>query len=128
MEGNVRVLPIKRLGSLICVSVALGVVAGACGGASVDAQGSSGHAEGGSGCHTYIRGVLRRILPETSDLSCTTIDDLITGIPSEPGVESILGGSPQLLWKCRFYGEQEAPPLLLRCQHHKRQFSIVKSA
>jgi hypothetical protein len=70
--------------------------------------------------------VLGRILPETSDLNCAEIDDLIFGIPSEPGVNYIQDGSPRLLWKCSLYGEQEAPPLLYRCQHHKRHFSIVK--
>lgn len=116
----------RRLITLIGVSVALGVASGSCGDASVQAVGGSAHAEGGSGCNTYIRGVLRRILPETSDLKCAAIHEFIDGIPSEPQVYYIQDGSPGLLWKCRLYGEQEAPPLLLRCQHHKRHFSIVK--
>lgn len=116
----------RRLINLICVSVALGVASGGCGGASVQVVSGSAHAEGGSGCHMNIRGALSRILPETSDPNCAAIDYLIFGLPSEPEVFSILDGSPRLLWKCRFYEEQEAPPLLLRCQHHKRHFSIVK--
>jgi hypothetical protein len=125
MGGNVS---FKRLISMISLPVAVGVVLGACGSSSVHADHSSGHSEGGSGCRTYVRGVLRQILPESSDLSCSEIDDLINGIPSEPGVESIIGGSPRLLWKCRFYAAKEAPPLLLRCQHHDRRFSVVKRA
>ena len=121
-----RLMRFKLPSSLVGVIVAMGVAAGACGGTSVDAENSSRLSEGGSGCNIYIRGVLRRILPQTSDLSCKAIDDLIVGVPSEPGAYSILGGSPRLLWKCRLYGEQEAPRLILRCQHHKRHFSIVK--
>ena len=120
-------LPSRQLIGLICVSVALGVASGACGGgASVQAVSGPAHAEGGSGCHKYIHGVLGRILPETSDLNCAAIDDLTFAVPSEPSVEYVQGESPRLLWKCRLYGEQEAPPLLLRCRHHKRHFSIVK--
>lgn len=122
----------RRLVSLICVSVTLGVASGACGGGSGHAVGSvqgvsgSTQAKGGSGCHKYIHGVFGRILPETSDLNCAAIDDLTFAVPSEPSVEYVQGESPRLLWKCRLYGEQEAPPLLLRCQHHRRHFSIVK--
>jgi hypothetical protein len=71
MEGNAPLLRFRALLTLICISIALGVTAGACGGAPVHAENPSGHSEGGSGCHTYIRGVLRRILPKTSNLSCS---------------------------------------------------------
>lgn len=37
-----------------------------------------------------------------------------------------MGESPRLLWKCIYYGA-EAKRVLLRCEHHKRHFSIVKS-
>lgn len=66
-------------------------------------------------------------MPETSRLNCAAINRLTSSMPSEPETFLERGDSPRLLWKCRFYGA-EAGRVLLRCEHDKRHFSIVKSA
>lgn len=67
-------------------------------------------------------------MPETSRLSCAAIDKLTSSMPSEPETYLSTDDSPRrLLWKCRFFGA-EAQQILLRCEHDKRHFSIVKSA
>jgi hypothetical protein len=126
MEGNARLMLISRTVSLICMGLTLCVLSGACGDSSVQAEDPSVHGEGFR-CHSYVRGSLRRILPETSDLSCSAINELTNGIPSEPQVYSILSGSPHLLWKCRLFGPNKRP-LLLHCTHQKGHFSIVSEA
>jgi hypothetical protein len=66
-------------------------------------------------------------MPETSRLSCATINNLTFDMPSKPETYLTTDDSPRhLLWKCNFYGA-EAQRALLRCKHHKRHFSIVKS-
>gem|GEM_PF-6732717 len=47
-------------------------------------------------------------------------------MPSEPETYLAMADSSQrLIWKCDFYGA-EAQRVLLRCEHDKRRFSIVK--
>lgn len=82
--------------------------------------------EGTSGCRQEVRGEAGVIRPETSRLGCAAINEMLFGIPSEPQVYSILGESPSLLWKCRLY-PASAPRVLLRCQHHKRHFTVIRA-
>jgi hypothetical protein len=79
-----------------------------------------------SGCRQEVRGEAGVIRPETSRLSCAAIDEMLFGIPSEPQAYSILGESPRLLWKCRLY-PASAQRVLLRCQHHKWHFTVVRA-
>jgi hypothetical protein len=48
-------------------------------------------------------------------------------MPSEPENYLIGSDSPGLYWKCRFYGTEQGS-VLLRCEHGRRHFSIVKGA
>jgi hypothetical protein len=89
--------------------------------------GSATPAGGVTDCRQEIRGVTGKIRPETSELGCTAISELIFGIPSEPEAYSIMGQSPRLLWNCRLYAANKLP-VLLRCQHRKRHFTINKSS
>jgi len=118
MKENARSMLFRRIVSLITVSVASGVLFAGC----PDPRTLVG---GGSGCRQEIRGVTGVIRTETSKLSCADINNLTSGIPSEPEAYLIEGDSPRLFWKCRFYGT-DMGSLLLRCQHDKRHFSIVK--
>ena len=120
LEGVQIRMPVNRIVNLIISGLALCVMFGACGRSST--------VEGNlSGCRQEIRGVMGVTVPETSKLSCAAINELISGLPSEPQGYSIMGDSPRLLWNCRFYGA-EAQRVLLRCRHHKLRFSIVKGA
>ena len=66
-------------------------------------------------------------MPGTSRLSCAAINNLTADMPSEPETYLTTDDSPRrLLWKCNFYGA-EARRVLLRCEHDRRHFSIVKS-
>lgn len=112
-------MPTTRIAGLIAVGMTLSVLVGACGGPVI----SAGEV---SGCRPEIRGVSGLIRPETSGLNCGAINRLTFGMPSEPQAYSILSDSPRLLWNCRFYGVEEQA-VLLRCQHDKKQFSIVKT-
>ncbi len=79
-----------------------------------------------SGCQR-VYGVNAVDRPETSRLTCAAIDHLTDSMPSEP--ETFLQGGDlprRVLWKCKFYGS-EAQRVLLRCAHHSRHFSVVKS-
>lgn len=81
---------------------------------------------GQTGCRQKYAGVMSDTLPETSRLSCAAISNLNSSMPAEPETYLERGDSPRLLWKCKFYGA-EAQRVLLRCEHDKRHFSIVKS-
>jgi hypothetical protein len=110
----------RRIGSLVVVGVALSVLLAGC----PDPRMAAGVT---SGCQREYGGVKAVDRPETSGLNCAAIDKLIDTMPSEPEAFVTIGGSPRLLWKCRFYGT-EARRVLLRCQHDEKQFSIVKRA
>jgi hypothetical protein len=107
------------VGILIAAGVALGILLTGC----TSPQELVG---GGSGCRQPYAGVTGVDRPETSGLSCSAIDSLISTMPSEPETYLTTGDSPpHLLWKCTFYGG-EARRVLLRCEHDKRHFSIIK--
>jgi len=113
-------MPVRRIGGLIAVGVALSVLLAGC----PDPRAAVGVT---SGCQREYAGVKGVDRPETSRLSCAAIDKLIDTMPSEPETFLVSGDSSRLLWKCRFYGVEEQP-VLLRCQHDAKQFSIVKRA
>src|SRR4051794_24585312 len=92
-----RVMPGKKLVSVIVVSIAAGTLITAC----ADPMTIAG---GGSGCRGEFRGVTGVNRPQTSDLSCADINQLTFGVPSEPQGYLITGDSPHLLWKCRYFG------------------------
>ena len=112
-------MSIRRILIVSLVGIMFGMITNACAGPP-DFRGELG------GCEENIRGTVAVIRPETSSLRCTAIKQLIFGIPSEPQVYSIRGNSPRMSWKCRFYGVRDRV-LILRCQHHERQFSVVNS-
>lgn len=109
----------RQIGSLIAVGVALSVLLAGC----PDPRAAVGVT---SGCQREYGGVKGVDRPETSRLSCAAIDKLSDTMPGEPETFLTSGGSPRLLWKCKFYGT-EAGRVLLQCEHHKRHFSLVKS-
>ena len=111
---------ISRMVSLITVGVASSVLLVGCPNPETLAGG------GGSGCRKEFGGVMAVTLPETSKLNCAAINKLNSAMPSKPEAYLIRGDSPRLFWKCRFYGA-EAQRVLLRCEHDKRHFSIIKS-
>lgn len=111
-------MPAKRIISMIIVSIALCLFVGAC----ADPRALVGKS---SGCQREIRGAVGVNRPETSKLNCGAINELTFDLPSEPEAYLVMGESPRLLWKCRFYGP-DAEKVLLRCAHHARHFSIVK--
>jgi hypothetical protein len=112
-------MAVSRTISLLAVGITLSLLSNACAVAPVPVVEPFG-------CHDKIRGVMAIIQAETSRLSCRTIKEFTADLPSEPEVYFIQGES-RLLWKCRFYGVDEQP-VLVRCQHHKRHFTIVRSA
>src|ERR1700750_1956094 len=110
-----------RIGSLVTVGVALSVLLAGC----PDPRPAGGLT---AGCQRDYGGVPGVDRVETSRLSCDAIDRLTSSMPSEPETYLSRDDSPRgLLWKCKFYGT-EARPVLLRCEHGKRHFSIVKRA
>ena len=112
--------PCKRVGGLLAGGLALTLLLAGC----PDPRAAVGAA---SGCQR-VYGVSAVDRPETSRLSCAAIDRLTDSMPSEPEAFLVSSDSPRhLLWKCRFYGT-EARRVLLRCEHHDRHFSIVKSS
>ena len=113
-------MPAKRIISLIIVGIALCAFFGAC----ADPRALVGKS---SGCQREIRGAVGVNRPETSKLNCKDINGITFSLPSEPDVYLVMGESPKLLWKCWFYGT-DAEKVLLRCEHHARHFSIVKTA
>ncbi len=111
----------RRTGSLIVAGVALGLLLAGC-------PSPQEIAGGGSGCRRPYAGVNGVDVPETSRLSCAAINNQTSDMPSEPETYLSTDDSPRrLLWKCKFHGA-EAQRILLRCEHNKRRFSIVKSA
>jgi hypothetical protein len=117
---------IGRMVGLGTVAVALGVLFAGCP-SPQEVAGSQGEAAGGrSGCRRPYAGGTGVDVPETSRLTCAAINRLTSSMPSEPETYLERGDSPRLLWKCTFYGAQ-ARRVLLRCEHDKRHFSIVKS-
>ena len=112
--------PSSRVASLVAVGVALGVFLTGC----PDARTAAGDI---SGCRRPYAGVTGVDRPETSRLSCDSIDKLTSSSPSEPENFLERGDSPRLLWKCKFYGT-EGGSVLLRCESGNRHFSIVKSS
>jgi len=93
---------------------------GGCGGVA-----ASGGAAG-TGCRAEIRGVGTVLKSETSGLTCAAINRLTVGLPSRPQAFVIIGESPHVLWKCHLFS-LDAPRLLLRCAHHQKEFSILRS-
>lgn len=110
----------RRIGSLVTVGVALSLLLTGC----PDARTAAG---GASGCERPYGSVTAIDRPETSKLSCDAIDELTSASPSEPEHFLSRGDSPRLLWKCHYFGT-DAQRVLLRCEHGKRHFSVVKSA
>jgi hypothetical protein len=84
-------------------------------------------AGGDTGCERQFSGVTGVTRTETSKLSCAAINNLTSSMPSEPQAYLIRNDSPRFFWKCRFYGTEKGS-VLLRCEHDKRHFSIVKGA
>lgn len=105
--------------AVICAVVVSCATATACAGSSV--SGESG------GCRQDVRGVAGVIHPETSELRCAVINELIYAIPSEPQGYLVEGESPDLLWKCRLYAAK-GHSVLLSCSHHQKHFSVVKDS
>lgn len=110
----------SRFSGATIAGIALSVFSGACGGAGVPAGELTG-------CRQEIRGVTGIIRPETSKLGCAAINDLVSSIPAEPENYLIRSDSPRLFWKCRYYGTEQGS-VILRCEHDKSHFSLVKSA
>lgn len=111
-------MPTRPIASLIIVAIFLTVVFEGCA-VSSSPVGSTAR------CRQAILGATGAIRRETSGLKCRAINRLISGIPSEPQAYLIQGEMPSLQWKCKFYGTDGQ--LMLRCEHHKRHFSIVKA-
>jgi hypothetical protein len=110
----------RRIIGLIVVGVASSLLLAGC----PDPREVAG--AGVTGCERQIDDVASKTRTETSKLNCAAINDLVSSIPGEPENYLIRGDSPRLLWKCQFFGT-EAKRVLLRCEHGKRHFSIVKS-
>jgi hypothetical protein len=121
MEGRVRLKHCRRIISLIVVGVAFSLLLAGC----ADPREVAG--VGVTGCMRQIDNVASKIRTETSKLNCAAINDLVSSIPGEPENYLIQGDSPRLLWKCSYFGTEQGS-VLLRCEHDKRHFSIVKSA
>ena len=119
MWGPVCRLILRPIVKLITLGLLLSVL-------SVGCANPATLVEGTSGCRQEVRGEAGVIRPETSRLSCAAINEMLFGIPSEPGPYSILGESPRLLWKCRLY-PASAQRVLIDCQHHKRHFAVVRA-
>jgi uncharacterized protein YceK len=120
MKADARLMRFKGKASLILVVLVLSVLFGGC-------PTPESLAGGGSGCRRPYAGLSAVDRPETSRLSCAAINNLTSGTPGEPESYLTTDDSPRhLLWKCKFYGAA-AQRVLLRCAHHNRQFSIVKS-
>jgi hypothetical protein len=81
---------------------------------------------GFSGCERVISGAPAVTRPETSKLDCAAINSLVSSIPSKPENYLMESDPAGFFWKCRYYGMDHGPALI-RCEHDKRHFSIVKS-
>lgn len=114
-------MSVRRIARVTIVGITFSMLLAACGSSSPMSGGTA------TGCLQRVHGATGAIQRETSGLSCRAINRLISSVPSEPQGYSILGGSPRLLWNCKFYG-LEGQSVLLRCQHDERQFSIVGRA
>lgn len=114
---NVRMVP-ALIYSIFLVTAVLGLAA--CG----ESSASPGHPY--SGCKQVVHGVLGRVLPETSRLSCSAIKEMIAAGPADPGVITLEVAPTNLPWKCRLYGPSSRR-LLFSCVHEKRHFSVVRS-
>lgn len=112
--------------SLIVVGIVSILLSAGCGGSSPEPARPMPKGAA-AGCQQRVLGIMGAIRRETSGLNCRAINRLISSIPSEPETYLISGRSPRLLWNCRFYGV-EGQSVFLRCQHDKKQFSIVNSA
>lgn len=110
----------RWVGGLITVGIAASVLLAGCPSPQAVAGGA------GSSCQREYAGATGVDMPETSRLSCASINNLTSSSPSEPEAFLIRGDSPRLLWKCRFFGA-EARRVVLRCEHDQRHFSIIKS-
>ena len=120
-EGRVRLKRYKRIIGLIVVGVASSLLLVGC----PDPREVAG--VGVTGCERQIDDLASKTRTETSKLSCAAINDLVSAIPGEPENYLIRGDSPRLLWKCSYFGAEQGS-VLLRCEHDKRHFSIVKKA
>jgi len=104
---------------LVCATLVACATTSACAG--------SPEASLSQGCHEEIwEGVGGLVRPETSDLTCAAIKKLIEFRPSEPQRYLVMGESPHIRWKCRLNSAQ-GHVVLLRCIHHRKHFSVVKS-
>lgn len=112
----------KAARSLLCLIFVSSLVVSltACGGQSSASSGPH------RGC--VQEGKPGWVLPETSGLTCSEINQMIQATPSEAGGFLLEGkATPGVLWKCRQYGAG-SPRLLLRCIHERRRFSVVPRA
>lgn len=116
-----------RIVGLITVGVPLCVLFAGCPSPQEVARSEQDTAGGRAGCRRPYAGGTGVDVPETSGLNCAAINRLTSSMPSEPETYLERGDSPRLLWKCKFFGA-EARWVLLRCEHDKRHFSIVKGA
>jgi hypothetical protein len=121
VRRNPRSMLFKRIVSLITVGVASSVLLAGC----PDPREVAG--VGVSGCQREISGATAVTRTETSKLSCASINNLVSSIPSTPDNYLIGSGSPRLYWKCRYHGAEQGS-VLLRCEQGKRHFSIVRVA
>lgn len=113
--------PVRAIAGLIVLSVASSVLLAGCS----DPREVAG--VGVTGCQREISGATAVTRTETSKLSCAAINNLVSAIPSKPENYLIGTASPRLYWKCRYFGTEQGS-ILLRCEHDKRQFSIVRKS
>lgn len=109
-----------RITSVLIAAIMVCVWSDACAG-SPALVGTAG------GCHEEVwERVPGLVRPETSNLTCTAIKELIKFRPSEPQGFLVSDESSNLRWKCRLY-PAKGHLVLLRCARRRRHFSIVKA-
>jgi hypothetical protein len=106
----------RKIG-LICVVLVASVTSSACAGSPMLRE--------PGGCGMLIRGVTGVVRPESSNLTCAAVKEIIDSVPSKPQKYLVISESPHLLWKCQLY-PVKAQGVLLRCAHRQKHFSIVK--
>ena len=119
-------LKTDRIISLVFISFAVGLVLttlaiSGCGGTAASMAAPESPAV--SGCRQDVESAPGKILPETSELTCSQIKQLIAFAPAEAGKYLLEGGSGGPQWQCQKFGPGSKH--LLECSYQKRHFAIL---
>jgi hypothetical protein len=75
-------------------------------------------------CAETILEVEGQVAPESSGLTCSQIEQLITSVPSTPGGFLFSSGNPRETWKCHLYPSLAESTNLLTCARDNKEFSV----